>query len=48
MAGRENQGDPWILSLGFDLLLPIVCVGPWTRDPRLTKLSLYQARTQVC
>ena len=29
MAGRENQGDLWVLSLGLDLpvQLPIVCAG---------------------
>ena len=29
MAGRENQGDLWVLSImiGLDLQLPIVCAG---------------------
>ena len=27
MAGRENQGDLWDLTLGLDLKLPIVCAG---------------------
>ncbi len=25
MAGRENQGNLWELTLGLDLQLPIVC-----------------------
>ncbi len=27
MAGRENQGDLWDLTLGLDLQLPFVCAG---------------------
>ena len=51
MAGRENQGDLWVLSSGLDLQLPIVCAGFRTlslasvqslghRDARLIKLAL--------
>ena len=38
MAGRENQGDLWVLSSGLDLQLPIVCgTVRWFQDtvPRL-------------
>jgi hypothetical protein len=27
MAGRENQGELWVLTLGLDLLSPILCAG---------------------
>ena len=33
MAGRENQGDRWVLSAGLDLQLPIVCAGFRTLFP---------------
>ncbi len=38
MAGRESQGDLWVLSLGLDLQPPIVSAGSgWLQDtvPRL-------------
>ena len=51
MAGRENQGDLWVLSSGLDLQPPIVCAGFRTlslasvqslecRDAVLMKLAL--------
>ena len=51
MAGRENQGDRWVLSSGLDLQLPIVCAGFRAlslasvqslrqRDSRLMKIAL--------
>ena len=51
MAGQENQGDLWGLSLGLDLLPLTVCAGFKTlslasvqnlgsRDPGLKKLAL--------
>ena len=54
MAGRENQGDLWVLSSGLDLQLPILCTGFRTlffasvqslghRDARLMKLALDRA-----
>ena len=54
MAGRENQGNLWFLSLGLDLQLPIVCAGFRTlslasvqslghRDARLMKFALHLA-----
>ena len=27
MAGRENQGNLWVMSLGIDLQPPVVCAG---------------------
>ena len=56
MAGRENQGDLWVLSSGLDLQPPIVCAGFRTlclasvqslghRDARLMKLALDRAWT---
>ena len=56
MAGRENQGDLWVLSSGLHLQLPIVCAGFRTlslasvqslghRDSRLMKLALDRAWT---
>ena len=56
MAGRENQGDLWVLSSGLDLQLPMVCAGFRTlslasvqslghRDSRLMKLALDRAWT---
>ena len=58
MAGQENQGDLWGLTLGLDLLPPTACAGFRTlslasvqnlgsRDPHLTKLALDQAWTQA-
>ena len=57
MAGRENQGDFWVLSSGLDLQLPMVCAGFRTlslasvqclgrRDARLMKLALDLSCTQ--
>ena len=57
MAGRENQGNLWALSLGLDLQPSIVCAGFRTlslasvqslghRDTRLMKLALDHARTR--
>ena len=51
MAGRENQGDHWVLTSGLDLHLPIVCAGFRTlslasvqnfrrKDARFMKLAL--------
>ena len=59
MAGWENQGDLWVLSLGLDLQPPIVCAGFRTlslasvqslghRDASLMKLALDRARTRKC
>ena len=58
MAGRENQGDFWVLSSRLDLQPPIVCAGFRTlflasvqslghRDARLMKLALDRAGTRV-
>ena len=57
MAGRENQGDLWVLSPGLGLQLPIVCTGFRTlslasvqslehRDARLMKSALGRAWTR--
>ena len=54
MAGQENLGDLWSLSLGLDLSPPTVCAGfrilslasvqnLGSRDPCLTKSALDQA-----
>ena len=51
MAGRENQGDLWVLSSGLGLQATIVCAGFKTlslasvqnlgrRDARIMKLAL--------
>ena len=57
MAGRENQGDLWVLSSELDLQPSIVCAGFRTlslasvqslghRDARLMKLALDQSWTR--
>jgi hypothetical protein len=54
MAGREKQGDPWVLALRLNLQPPIACAGFMTlslasvqnlgrRDAREMKLALDQA-----
>ena len=54
MARHQIEGDLWYQSSGHDLLPPSSCVGFRTlsptsvqnlgsRDPRLTKIALYQA-----
>jgi hypothetical protein len=46
MAGRENQGDHWVLTLGLDLQLPIACAGFRTLSiPRLCAKFEAQRRT---
>ncbi len=56
MAGRENQGDLWVLPLWIDLQPPIVCADFRTlslasvqnlghREAYLIKLALDQALT---
>ncbi len=38
MAGRENQGDLWDLTLGLDLQQTIVCAGFRTLSSPLCKI----------
>ena len=38
MAGLENQGDLWDLTVGLDLQLPIVCADFRTLPSPLCKL----------
>jgi hypothetical protein len=45
MAGQENQGDLRVLSLGIDLLAPVVCAGFMTLS--LTTVQTWRAETYV-